>query len=107
MSATDSPHILYPHIKARVLRVSGLGEKQLSRAEVRRTIAASLASAFGLVIALLWSNVVLGGLKTFGVNLDLTPTLFGWLYFVVISVVLTILMVALIVVVSRWGGKEK
>jgi len=74
---------------------------------VRRTIAASLATAFGLVIALLWSNVVLGGLKTFGVNLDLTPTLFGWLYFVVISVVLTILMVALIVVVSRWGGEEK
>src|SRR5437660_6141373 len=59
-------------------------QKQLSRAEVRRTIAASLATAFGLVIALVWSNVVLGGLKTFGVNLDVTPTLYGWLYFVVI-----------------------
>jgi uncharacterized protein YacL len=82
-------------------------QKQLSRAEVRRTVATSLATAFGLVIALLWANVVLGGLKTFGVNLDLTPTLTGWLYFVVISVVLTIVMVTLIVVVSRWGGKEK
>ena len=81
-------------------------QKQLSRAEVRRTIAASLATAFGLVIALVWSNVVLGGLKTFGVNLDVTPTLYGWLYFVVIAIVLTILMVTLIVVVSRWGGKK-
>jgi uncharacterized protein YacL len=89
-------------------QVSGLAEqKQLSRAGVRRTIAASLATAFGLVIALIWSNVVLGGLKTFGVNLDVTPTLYGWLYFVVIAVVLTIVMVTLIVVVSRWGGKEK
>ncbi len=82
-------------------------QKRLSTAEVRRTIATSLATAFGLVIALLWSNVVLGGLKTFGVNLDLTPTLFGWLYFVIIALVSTIVMVALIVVVSRWGGKEK
>ena len=81
-------------------------QKQLSRAEVRRTIAASLATAFGLVIALVWSNVVLGGLKTFGVNLDVTPTLYGWLYFVVIAIVLTIVMVTLIVVVSRWGGKK-
>jgi len=81
-------------------------QKQLSRAEVRRTIAASLATAFGLVIALVWSNVVLGGLKTFGVNLDITPTLYGWLYFVVIAIALTILMVTLIVVVSRWGGKK-
>ena len=82
-------------------------QKQLSRAEVRRTIAASLATAFGLVIALVWSNVVLGGLKTFGVNLDVTPTLYGWLYFVVIAIVLTIVMVTLIVVVSRWGGKKQ
>ena len=81
-------------------------QKQLSRAEVRRTIAASLATAFGLVIALVWSNVVLGGLKTFGVNLDVTPTLYGWLYFVVIAIVLTIVMVTLIVVVSRWGGRK-
>jgi len=81
-------------------------QKQLSRAEVRRTIAASLATAFGLVIALVWSNVVLGGLKTFGVNLDVTPTLYGWLYFVVIAIALTIVMVTLIVVVSRWGGKK-
>jgi uncharacterized protein YacL len=82
-------------------------QRKLSREEVRRTIATSLATAFGLVIALLWSNVVLGGLKTFGVNLDLTPSVTGWLYFVVIAVVLTLVMVALIVVVSRWGGKEK
>ena len=82
-------------------------QKQLSRAEVRRTIATSLATAFGLVIALVWSNVLLGGLKTFGVNLDVTPTVYGWLYFVVIAVVLTIVMVTLIVVVSRWGGGKE
>lgn len=80
--------------------------KQLSRAEVRRTISVSLATSFGLVIALMWNNVVFGGLKVAGVNLDVTPTLTGWLYFVVLALVLTLVMVALIVVVSRWGSKE-
>src|SRR5207302_6467555 len=44
-------------------------EKQLSMAEVRKTIASSLGAAFGFVIALVWSNVVLGGLALTGAPL--------------------------------------
>ena len=73
---------------------------------MRRTIATSLGAAFGLVIALLWSNVVFGGLKVAGINLDVTPNLFGWLSFLVTAVVLTVVMIVLIVFVSRWGSKE-
>lgn len=81
-------------------------QKQLSRAEVRRTISTSLATAFGLVIALVWNSVVFGGLKVVGVNLDVAPTLFGWLSFLATAVVLTLVMIVLIVLVSRWGSKE-
>src|SRR3972149_3867426 len=37
-------------------------DRKLSAAEVRKTIAASLTTAFGFVIALLWNQVVQGGL---------------------------------------------
>ena len=83
-----------------------MGQKQLSIAEMRRTIATSLETAFGLVIALVLSNVVFGGLKVTGINLDVTPDLFGWLSFLVTAVVLTVVMIVLIVFVSRWGSKE-
>ena len=83
-----------------------MGQKQLSRAEMRRTIATSLGTAFGLVIALVWSNVVFGGLKVAGINLDVTPTLVGWLSFLATAIVLTVMMIVLIVFVSRWGSKE-
>ena len=42
-------------------------EKKLSVGEVRKTIAVSLAAAFGFVIALLWNEVVKGGLKVAGI----------------------------------------
>ena len=84
-----------------------MGQKQLSRAEMRKTIAASLGTAFGLVIALLWNNVVFGGLKVAGISLDAAElNLFGWLSFLVTAVVLTVVMVIMIVFVSRWGSKE-
>lgn len=81
-------------------------EKKLSRAEVRKTIAASLAAAFGFVIALLWNSVVMGGLKVAGIDTTFdTIDLGGWLGYVVTAVVLTIVMVVLIIVVGRWGSK--
>lgn len=81
-------------------------QKQFSRAEVRRTIATSLGAAFGFVIALVWSNVVMGGLKVAGVDLNGSPGLFGWLAYVITALVITIVMVVLIVFISRWGGKD-
>jgi hypothetical protein len=79
-------------------------KKQLSKSEIRKTIATSLATAFGFVIALLWTNVVLGGIAVAGIQLTVKPDLSQWGIFVGISVVLTLVMVTLIIVVSRWGS---
>jgi len=79
-------------------------ERKLSVGEVRKTIASSMATAFGLVIALLWSNVVLNGLANAGIQLQPTQTNWGgWAVFAVIAGVLTLVMILLIIVVSRWG----
>ena len=81
-------------------------EKTVSKHEMRLTISTALAAAFGFVIALLWKEVVMGGLKVAGIDTSFdTIDTVGWLVYVVVSVVLTIFMVVLIVVVGRWGSK--
>lgn len=81
-------------------------EKKLTASEVRKTIAVSLATAFGFVIALLWNSVVMGGLKVGGIDTTFTDIdLGGWLGYLVTAVVLTVVMVVLIIVVGRWGSK--
>ncbi len=81
-------------------------EKKISVAEVRKTISTSLAAAFGFVIALLWNNVVTGGLKVAGVdttfqNIDVV----GWAGYMVTALVITVAMILLIIVIGRWGSK--
>jgi len=81
-------------------------EKKLTVSEVRRTVATSLATAFGLVIALLWNEVVKGGLKVAGVDTTFADiSLMGWIGYMVLAVVLTIVMILLIIMFSRWGSK--
>lgn len=81
-------------------------EKKLSKSEVKKTIATSLAAAFGFVIALLWNNVVQGGLKVGGIDTTFTDIdLGGWLVYLVTAVVLTVVMVFMIIMVGRWGSK--
>ncbi|MEM2839892.1 MAG: DUF5654 family protein [Thermoplasmata archaeon] len=81
-------------------------EKKLTAAEVRTTIATSLATAFGFVIGLLWNNVVVGGLNVAGVSPTLAnPTLESWIIFLITAVILTVVMVLFIILVSRWGHK--
>jgi Mn2+/Fe2+ NRAMP family transporter len=82
------------------------GERKLSASEIKKTIATSLGAAFGFVIALMWNNVVVGGLKV--ANIDptkLTFVLGDWLKYLVTAVVLTVVMVILIIVIGRWGSK--
>lgn len=84
-------------------------QKQLSISEVRKTIATSLGAAFGFVIGLLWSNVVLFGIATAGINLspgNAQGNYLGWGYFVVTAIVITVVMIVLIIVIGRWGSKE-
>lgn len=81
-------------------------EKKISAGEVRKTISVSLAAAFGFVIALLWNQVVVGGLKVAGIDPTLVDFELGaWLVYVVTAVVLTVFMVLLIIVIGRWGNK--
>ena len=82
-------------------------EKKLSVSEVKKTIATALAAAFGFVIALLWVNVVTGGLKV--AKIDSTLDTFGlsdWIYYVITAIVLTVVMVILIILVSRLGSSK-
>lgn len=81
-------------------------EMKLSVSEVRKTIATSLAAAFGFVIALIWKEVVLGGLSIAGINLAGGTETVGWIVGVVTAAVLTIVMIIFIIVISRWGGKK-
>ena len=81
-------------------------EKTLSAREVKMTISTALAAAFGFVIALLWKDVVTGGLKVAGIDTTFAEIdLVGWILYMVLAVVLTVVMVVLIVVVGRWGSK--
>lgn len=80
-------------------------ETKISTAEVRKTISTSLAAAFGFVIALVWSNVVMGGLSLTGAPLTAPKDAMGLVVGIVTALVLTIAMIVLIVVISRWGSK--
>ena len=81
-------------------------EKKLSVGEIRRTISTSLGTAFGFVIGLLWNSVVMGGLKMGNIDMTLTTvTLRNWLGYLITAIVLTVVMVVLIIVISRWGNK--
>ncbi len=81
-------------------------DRKLSIAEVRKTIATSLASAFGFVIALLWNQVVQGGLVVAGVSTTAPSNLTAWAIFLVTAIVLTVVMIIFILLISRLAGKE-
>jgi len=84
-------------------------QRKVSMAEVRKTIAASLAAAFGFVIALMWNTVVQSGFATAGIPLGTTATKGdwgGWAYFLVSAIVITVVMIVFIILVSRLAGKE-
>ena len=81
-------------------------ERKLSVTEVRKSIATSLGSAFGFVIALVWSNVVLGGVALSGAPMTAPKDLTGLVIGIIVALVLTIVMIVLIIVIGRWGSKE-
>ncbi len=83
-------------------------ERKISVAEVRKTISTSLATAFGFVIALLWNQVVQGGLALAHVNTSAPADALGYVSFIVTAIIITVVMILLIIVIGRWGsGKPK
>ena len=76
-------------------------------AEIRKTIATSLGTAFGIVIGMVWTQIVLSAFATAGIPLTTTGgTWFQWGMFVVTAVIVTLICVVAIVFIGRWGGKE-
>jgi hypothetical protein len=80
-------------------------DRKLSVAEVRKTIATSLTAAFGFVIALLWNQVVQGGLSLANVSTTVPANPTDYILFIGTAVVITVFMVALIILFGRWGSK--
>ena len=80
-------------------------ERKLSVAEVRKTSATSLGTAFGFVIGLLWNQVVQGGLSLAGVATTAPADPLAYGYFIITAVVVTVLMIIFINLVGRGGGK--
>ena len=80
---------------------------KLTKADIKKTIAIAIASAFGFIIALLWKDVVVGIMKLAGVWTEggystWTAALMG----IVVVIVITIICVIGIIFISRWGGVE-
>jgi hypothetical protein len=75
--------------------------------EIRKTIATSLGTAFGIVIGMIWTQVVLSAFATAKIPLTVTGgTWLQWSTFVITAVIVTLICVLAIVFISRWGGKK-
>ncbi len=84
-----------------------MSKKKVTVTEIRKTIATSLGTAFGIVIGMIWTNVVLGAFTTAGIPLITTGgTWVQWFYFVIVAIIVTILCVLAIVYIGKWGGKD-
>lgn len=80
---------------------------EVTMSEIRKTIATSLGTAFGIVIGMIWTQVVLSAFTTGGIPLTAVGgTWTQWGYFVITAVVVTLICVIAIVMIGRWGGKQ-
>ncbi len=80
---------------------------EISGSEIKKTMATSLGTAFGIVIGMVWTQVVLSAFATAGIPLTSTGgTWSQWSIFVVTAIVVTIICVVAIVMLSKWGGKQ-
>jgi len=85
----------------------GMSKKKVTIAEIRKTIGTSLGTAFGIVIGMIWTQVVLGAFATAKIPLTTTGgTWLQWIYFVIVAIMVTLICVVAIVYIGRWGGKE-
>ncbi len=80
---------------------------EVTMIEIRKTIATSLGTAFGIVIGMIWTQVVLSAFATGGISLTTTGgTWTQWGYFVITAIIVTLICVVAIVMLGRWGGKQ-
>jgi hypothetical protein len=82
--------------------------RSISASEIKKTMATSLGTAFGIVIGMIWTQVVMSGFATAGVSLTAAgATWFQWTIFVVTASVVTVICVIAILLVGRWGSGSK
>ena len=96
-------------MKVNLSEVKNLAKKSapLSIGEIKKTVATSLGTAFGIVIGMIWTQVVMAGFATGGIPLTAAGTTWGqWSVFVVTAAIVTLICVIAILLVSRWGGKK-
>ncbi len=75
--------------------------------EFRKTIATSLGTAFGIVIGMIWTQVVLSAFAVAKIPLTETGgTWEQWGTFLTTAVFVTLICVVAIVMLGRWGGKQ-
>lgn len=80
---------------------------EASKSEIKKTMATSLGTAFGIVIGMVWTQVVLSAFNTAGIPITtLGGTWSQWSIFVIIALIVTLICVVAIVMLSRWGGKQ-
>ena len=80
---------------------------QMGITEFRKTIATSLGTAFGIVIGMIWTQVVLSAFSTAGVPITATGATWGqWGTFVATAIIVTVICVVAIVMLGKWGGKQ-
>lgn len=80
---------------------------EVTMIEIRKTVATSLGTAFGIVIGMIWTQVVLSAFATKGIPLTSTGgTWTQWIYFVITAAVVTLICVVAIIMLGRWGGKK-
>ncbi len=79
--------------------------KDINVREIKKTMATSLGTAFGIVIGMVWTQVVLSAFATAKIPLTSTGgTWSQWAIFVVTALVVTTICVIAIVILSKWGG---
>lgn len=82
--------------------------EKISIWEIRKTIATSMGTAFGIVIGMVWTQAVLGIFAAAGVQLTVgTPSWTGVASFIITAIIVTVVCVVAIVYLGKWGGKEK
>jgi hypothetical protein len=87
--------------------MNGKKSAPIEMSEIKKTVATSLGTAFGIVIGMIWTQVVMSGFATAGVPLTAAGASWGqWSVFVVTSVIVTVMCVVAIVLIGKWGGKK-
>ena len=73
--------------------------------EIKSTIAVAIAAAFGFIIALIWKDIIVGGMKLAGLWQEGGfPDTMSLIIGIVVGLVITVVSVLGIVYISKWGG---